>query len=56
MRNKGWIFTRHGTTDIGLKQVNAKTAFNTYDSMVEKRANLVAHNDLGKIEVAAVAA
>lgn len=26
MRSKEWIFTRHGTTDIGLNIVNAKNA------------------------------
>ena len=41
MRNKGWIFTRHGTTVIGLKHVNAKA--NTYSDMV-KVANLNASN------------
>ncbi len=40
MRSKGKIFTRHGTTDIGLNIVNAKTA-NTYGRMT---ANLNASN------------
>lgn len=39
MRSKGKIFTRHGTTDIGLNIVNAKA--NTYNRMV---ANLNASN------------
>ena len=39
MRNKGQIFTRYGTTVIGLNIVNAKA--NTYSGMV---ANLNASN------------
>jgi len=51
VRNKGQIFTRHGTTDIGLNIVNAKS-FNAFGRMV---ANLNASN-LNETSVAAAAA
>jgi len=50
VRNKGQIFTRYGTTVIGLKQINAKV--NAFDRMV---ANLNASN-LNESQVAAAAA
>lgn len=53
MRSKGKIFTRHGTTDIGLNIVNAKKA-NTYESMVAMQGNLNSAND-GKFKEAALA-
>ena len=34
MRSKGLIFTRHGTTDIGLKHINA-TKVNAFGDIIE---------------------
>ena len=54
MRSKGQIFTRHGTTDIGLNIVNAKA--NTYGrNMFASNDNFIASN-LNVITASAAAA
>ena len=53
MRSKEWIFTRHGTTDIGLNIVNAK--FNAFNGKRLVASNLNASNFNGA-QVAASAA
>jgi hypothetical protein len=52
VRSKGLIFTRHGTTDIGLKHINATRKIAS-DRVFT--ANLNAAN-LNEVQVAAAAA
>lgn len=51
MRSKGQIFTRYGTTVIGLKQINAKN-FNAFGRMAAN-GNF---SNLNETQVAAAAA
>ena len=53
MRSKGKIFTRHGTTDIGLNIVNAKA--NTYNDLKAKSANVSYANNNHEVRVAQAA-
>jgi hypothetical protein len=55
VRSKGKIFTRHGTTDIGLNIVNAKA--NTYGRMtVASNDNFSADNlNVGVVAASAAA-
>lgn len=55
MRNKGWIFTRHGTTVIGLNIVNANA--NTKSGLFAANDNIVFANiNTPMVEATAAAA